>query len=88
MREAGQKPAGRIAVGGADGGQLLELDVSVGDARYPAVALVDSGASHCFVTEHVARKAGVTWDTSAQLFVRLADGEWRACLGVARNMRL
>ena len=60
----------------------------MGKARCPAVALVDSGASHCFMAEHMARASGVTWDANAHLFVRLADGERRACLGVARNVCL
>ena len=63
---------------------LLELEVRLGAARHGSVALVDSGASHCFLSATVAHAAGITWDASAQLSVRLADGESRACLGLAR----
>ena len=56
-------PEGRIAAGAA-GASLLELDVTVGEKGHACVALVDSGASHCFLSERVARLAGLVLDTS------------------------
>ena len=83
-----QEPeTGRIAASFA-GSSLLELSVAVGPAQTPCVALVDSGASHCFIAEHVARAAGVCWDVGVRLGVRLADGELRPCLGLARAVHV
>ena len=48
-----QSTEGRIAAGAA-GAQLLELNVAVGNSAHSCVALVDSGASHCFLSESVA----------------------------------
>lgn len=81
-------PAGCIAVGGAAGEQLLELACTIGRARRQCVALVDSGASHCFLSAAVATTAGLRLDTSQRLSVRMADGELRASLGLARNVRV
>ena len=59
---------GRIAASFA-GSSLLELSIAVGPAQIPCVALVDSGASHCFIAAHVARAAGVSWDIGVHLGV-------------------
>ena len=80
-------PAGRIAAG-LGGAQLLELPIAIGRAECPAVALLDSGATHCFLSERVAKLANLHLDTSSRLNVRLADGEQRACLGVACKIRV
>ena len=55
----GSPPAGSIAVGGAAGKQLLELECTVGHAWHKCVALVDSIAFHCFLLATVARVAGL-----------------------------
>ena len=52
------------------------------------MALVDSGALHCFIAEHVAHAAGVCWDVGVRLGVRLADGELRPYLGLARVLHM
>ena len=57
---------GRIAAILA-GSSLLELSMVVRLALAPCIGLVDSGASHCFIAEHVARAAGVSWDTGISL---------------------
>ena len=60
----------------------------MGCAQHKCVALVDSGASHCFLLATVAREAGLVLDTSQWLQVRMADGRLRASQGLARNMRV
>lgn len=62
--------------------RLLDLAVSLGPLSRAAVALVDSGASHNFVSEAVALEAGLPIDRAiAPLSVRLADGQLRASCG-------
>ena len=80
-------PASRIAAG-LGGAQLLELPIAIGWAECPVVALLDSGATHCFFSERVAQLANLHLDISARLDVRLADREQRACFGVARKVRV
>ena len=90
---AGRVPAGKvssppaesIAVRGAAGEQLLELECTVGRAQHKCVALMDSGASHCFLSATVARKSGLVLDTSQCLQVRMVDGELRASQGLTHN---
>ena len=79
--------AGRISAG-LCGAQLLELPIAIGWAECPAVALLDSGATHFFLSERVAQLANLHLDTSARLDVCLEDGEQRACLGVAHEVRV
>ena len=79
---------GNIAVGGAAGEQLLELECTVGRAQHKCVALVDSGASHCFLLAAVANAAGLVLDTNSRLQVHKADGKLRASLSLARNVRV
>ena len=74
---------GRIAASFAVS-SLLELSVMLGPALAPCVALIDSGALHCFIAKHVARAARVSWNAGVCLGVRLADGELWPCLGLAR----
>ena len=78
---------GRIAASLA-GSLLLELSVALGLALAPCVVLVDSGASHCFIAEHVARAAGVSWDSGVSLGVQLVDGELWPYLGLARAVHM
>ena len=42
-------PAGRIAAG-LGSAQLLEIPIAIGRAECPALALLDSGASHYFLS--------------------------------------
>ena len=79
--------ASRIAAG-LGGAQLLELPIAIGWAECPAVALLDSGATHCFLSEWVAQLANLHLDTSSRLDVCLEDGEQWTCLGVAHKVRV
>ena len=79
-------PVGKIAVGGAAGKQLLELECMVGRAQHKQVVLVDIGASHCFLLATGARAAGLVLDTSQYLQVCMADGKLRISQGLARNV--
>ena len=49
---------------------------------------MDSGATHNFLSEKVALAANLRLDTSCQLRVRLADGETRTSLGLARGVNV
>ena len=60
----------------------------MGRACHQCVALVDSGASHCFLSATVAREAGLVLDTSQCLQVRMADGKLCASQGLARNVQV
>ena len=60
----------------------------MGRAQRKCVVLIDSGASHCFLSATVAREAGLVLDTSQQLSVHMADGELHASQGLARNVRV
>ena len=66
--------AGRIAAG-LGGAQLLELPAAIGRAECPAVALLNSGATHCFLSERITQLANLHLDMSARLDFCLADGE-------------
>ena len=50
--------------------------------------LVDSGASYCFIAEHVAHTAGVCWDIGVRRGVQLADGELWPCLRLAHVVHM
>ena len=52
----------------------------------PGLTLVDSGASHNFLSERVALEAGMCVDRSCHLNVKLADGEQHASLGLAHGV--
>ena len=52
------------------------------------MALVDSGALHCFLSEGLACAACLVLDTSARLHIGMADGELRASLGLAHNIKV
>ena len=80
-------PAGRIAAG-LGGAQLLELPIAVGQTECPTVALLDRGATHCFLSKQIAQLANLHLDTSSRLDIHLVDGEQRACLGVAHKIRI
>ena len=60
----------------------------MGRAQPKCVALVDSGASHCFLSATVAREAGLVLDASQRLSVHMADGKLPASQGLARNVRV
>ena len=60
----------------------------MGCAQHKCVALVDIGASHCFLLATVAREAGLVLNTSQCLQVCMADGELRASQGLAHNVRV
>ena len=57
------------------GEKLLEVECTVGYARYQCVSLVDNGASHCFLLATVAQAAGLVLDTSQCLKLCMADGK-------------
>ena len=60
----------------------------MGCAQHKCVALIDSGASHCFLSATVAREAGLVLDTSQCLQVSMADDKLHASQGLARNVRV
>ena len=69
--------------------ELLELDLWFsGDTGHatPGLTLVDSGTSYNFPCERVALAAGLCVDCSCHLNVKLANGEQRARLGLARGV--
>ena len=74
-----------MTAAGLGGAQLLELPTTIGRADCPALALLDSGPTHCFLSEQITLLAGLDLDTSARLEVHLPDGEPWACLGVAHK---
>ena len=78
-------PAGKIAAG-LGGAQLLELLIAIGQAECPAVALLGSSATHCFLSKWIAQLANLHLHTSSRVDIYLADGEQRACLGVAHKV--
>ena len=70
---------------------MLELDLWFSRAAGHAtlsLTLVDSGASHNFLSERVTLTVGLCVDCSCHLNVKLMDGEQRASLGLARGCRL
>ena len=64
--------------------ELLKLDVHISGVS--AVALVGSGASHCFISDTLAARCNVQVDCSSKLSVQLANGEIKSSLGVARGI--
>ena len=80
-------PVGRIATG-LGNAQLLELPIAIGQAECPALVLLDSGATHCFLSEWITKLAGLHLDTSFRLDVYVPDGEQRVCLGVAHKVHI
>ena len=58
----------------AGGAQLLELPVAIGRAECPTMALLNRGATHCFLNEWVAQLANLHLDMSARLDIHLEDG--------------
>ena len=71
--------------------ELLELDLwfngGTGHAT-PGLTLVDSGASHNFLSERVGLAAGLFVDRSCHLNVKLVDGEQHASLGLAHGVQV
>ena len=74
----GSPPVRSVAVLGAASEQLLELECTGGRAQHKCVALIGSGASHCFLLVTVARDVGLVLDTSQHLQVCMVDGKLRA----------
>ena len=72
---------------GLGGSQLLELPIAIGLADCPVVALLDSGATHCFLSEWITQLASLNLVTRARLDVQLADRKQLTCLGVACKFR-
>ena len=71
--------------------ELLEMNLwfSGGTGHgTPDLNLVDSGASHNFLSERVALAAGLCVDCSYHLNVKLADGKQYASLGLARGVQV
>ena len=60
----------------------------MGHAQRKCVALIDSGASHCFLSATVAREAGLVLDTSQHLQVCMADDKLHASQGLAHNVQV
>lgn len=60
------------AGGGISKARTMKLKGTVGG--FPMVFLVDSGASHNFISPEVVSVLGLSMDKSSQLGVRLGDG--------------
>ena len=82
----GSPLAGSIAVGRAAGEQLLDLECTMGREQHKCVAIIDSGAFHCFLSANVAKAAGLVLDTSQHLQVCRADSKLRAIQGLAHTI--
>ena len=57
--EAHPQKSATIAASCPEDHELLKLDVALGKQRKAALALVDSGASHCFVSQAMAQRCGL-----------------------------
>ena len=71
--------------------ELLELNLWFsGGIGYvtPGMTLIDSSASHNFLSERVSWAVGLCIDCSFNLNVKLADGEQRASLGLACRVQV
>ena len=71
--------------------KLLEVDLLFGGGlghRISGLSLIDSGASHNFLSKQISLAAGLCVDHSCSLNVKLVDGEKCASLGAARGVQV
>ena len=52
------------------------------------MALLDSGANHCFLGERITQLFNLHLEMNAKLDFCLVDGEQEACLGVASKVQV
>lgn len=76
----------QMAARGLDGPQTLKLTGIIRER--PMLVMVDSGATHCFISRTVATALGVEVDTSLTSAVRLGDGRTSAITGLCRRLPL
>jgi len=62
--------------------QLLSLDTTIGDRQ--ATCLLDSGASHNFLSADWCQVGGLVYESSKHFDVRLADGQEVPAIGKIR----
>ena len=70
------------------GSQLLEFPIAIGWAECSTVALLDSSATHCFLSERIVQLANLHLNMSARLDIYPEDGEQWACLVLAHKVRV
>jgi hypothetical protein len=68
------------ALSGMSTGQTMRLGVAM--RNQSLIALVDSGPTHCFMAEHVARQLDLRPVPRAGMTVGVANGERLPCVGV------
>ncbi|KAH6766901.1 hypothetical protein C2S52_017884, partial [Perilla frutescens var. hirtella] len=76
----------QVTAGGFDSPQTMKLRGKINETT--VVVMVDSGASHCFISARLAQQLGLPIDTSAQSEVRLGDGRRLPVAGVSRNLTI
>ncbi|KAH6810002.1 kinesin 3 [Perilla frutescens var. frutescens] len=75
-----------VTARGFDGPQTMKLKGKVLSSE--VLVMVDSGASHCFISGPVAAHLGLEIDTSTRSAVRLGDGRRLDVSGVCRDLPL
>jgi hypothetical protein len=71
------------ALSGMSTGQTMRLGVAM--RNQTLIALVQSGSTHCFMAEHVARHLELRPVSTASMTVGVANGERLPCVGAARR---
>ncbi|KAK6152940.1 hypothetical protein DH2020_012579 [Rehmannia glutinosa] len=72
-----------LAAGGFDGPRAMKILATIHNQQVKI--LIDSGASHCFISDSVVR-LGLPIDTSNPMHVRLGDGQRKEILGSCTNI--
>lgn len=71
---------------GFDGPQMMKVLGLIGDFR--VAVMIDSGATHCFVSPYIVKRLTLAVDTSAKLPVRLGDGNQVLTTGLCTGLCL
>lgn len=72
--------------GGFDGVRTMKLIGRISD--YKVVTMIDSGTSHCFISEHVARKLNLLVDMGCRFTVTLGNGHKITTTGLCWGVSL
>lgn len=75
-----------LSCNGFNGTTTLKLFSRVGDHRL--LTMIDSGASHCFLSESVAAKLGLQVSSSSDFHVILSDGSRVPMQGLCKAVPL
>ncbi|KAK6163938.1 hypothetical protein DH2020_000802 [Rehmannia glutinosa] len=75
-----------LAAGGFDGPRTLKVMALL--QGEPVRVMIDSGASHCFISTTTAHRLQLPIEHSGSMHVRLSDRPRREILGVCRNITL